>query len=161
MKHWWKERSRREQNMIAVVAVLVAAFTLYQFISVPLLNLHRNAVSAHTAAMTLLSEVETGAREAQSLRATSRREAIPGDGSLRTAANVMAKETNVAIARLQPLEGGGLDIWFEGVEPTALFRWVAAMHERYGVAVRRASVQKQETGSVVRAQISVAGGTGP
>ncbi|MDX2223658.1 MAG: type II secretion system protein GspM, partial [Rhodospirillaceae bacterium] len=76
-------------------------------------------------------------------------------GGLRTTASAVAVSAGVEILRLQPLDGGVVEFWFEGTEARKLFQWIAAMHQRYGTVVMKADLQRAAAGVGVDARIAL------
>jgi len=151
MKQWWDDRQPRERTLILCLGAVLAVFALYQFGLKPLLSYRTAAIATYEDAAALLSEVEAASREIQALRSTS---VLKSDAIPRTVIGATASELGLPITRLQPHENGGLDVWLDDVPSTALFKWVAVLYERHGIAVVRASIQKNDDGATVRAQIT-------
>lgn len=157
MKAWWSDRSAQERRLLIAAAGLTVLFAAFQFVLQPLWLLRVEARATHDAAMAMLADVEAAAASIQSLRGAARRTDVP----VRAVVGTSAREFGLAVTRLQPAENIGLDIWLESADPAALFRWIAALGERYGIAVVRASLQASEDGPAVRAQLTLASGKAP
>jgi type II secretory pathway component PulM len=155
MTQWWDERSRREQAALSVLGCIIFAFVLFQFAIKPLISYRLAAKADHERAVELLAQIEADAREIQTLQASA---AKRSDMPTRTVASMVASEQGLTITRVQPLENGDLDVWLDDVASAAVFRWVTALHERHGISVIRASLQKSD-GGTVRAQITFVEGT--
>jgi type II secretory pathway component PulM len=157
MMPWWSERSRRERIALGSMAALVVLMALFQFGVKPLVSWRESAQADYEAALALLAQIETGAQAIQAVSAeTTGRSTMPA----RTAVAAVASEHGLAITRLQPLENGDLDIGLDDVNSPTLFKWLAALSERHGLMVARASLQRGDNGTV-RAQITLAGGSSP
>jgi type II secretory pathway component PulM len=154
MTAWWLERSGREQAALVGLGLLVVAFAMFQFAVKPLIAYRMSAKADYENAVELLTQVESDARDIQTLQAGA---ALRSDVPARTVVSVVASEQALAITRVQPLENGELDVWLDDVASVALFKWVTTLYERHGIAVVRAAVQKDD-GGTIRAQITFAGG---
>jgi len=154
MMPWWLERSRREQTALLALGLVVLALAVFQFAVKPLVDYRTAAKADYESAVELLSQVEADARDILALKAGA---ALRSDVPARTVVSVVASEQALTITRVQPLENGDLDVWLDDVASVALFKWATTLYERHGIAVVRASVQKND-GGTVRAQITLAGG---
>jgi type II secretory pathway component PulM len=161
MKAWWTQRNRRERTLLAGTAALCLALFVFQFVVRPLWSGHDTAVRDRAAAMVYLSAVQEAGQTIAVLERRVSQKAPLADGGLRASGTEAAGEVGVPIQRLQPLESGGVEFWFDAVEAPRLFAWVALMHERFGASVTRANVQKNRDQGTVQAQIALLPGTAP
>lgn len=160
MKTWWALRNRRERALLlgaALVAVVLAAF---QFIARPLWLGRAEAARDRDAALSYLAAVDSAAQTIAVLERRVSQKMPLADGGLRASGTAAAAEIGVALQRLQPLEGGGVEFWFDAVDAPQLFAWIALMNERFGASVARANVQKNRDQATVQAQVSLLPGGG-
>jgi len=156
---WWSDRSERERALLGGLGGLLLLFALYFLVYAPLRSFSDDAYANYRSAAALLDEVEAGAREAETLKA--RRSRGPGAGSLRSIASSSAASAGVAITRIQPEPGEGLNVWLEDVDAKALYGWIVALDETHGVGVARASIRANDRRDTVWAQLLLVGGDAP
>ncbi len=151
---WWHERTQREKAALVGLGGLLLVLCAVQFGMKPLVAYRLGAKTDFENAVALLAQVEADASEIEGLRSGA---VARAHVEARTAVGLVASEQGLAITRLQPHENNDLDVWLDDVGSPALYKWITALQERYGISVARASIQKSEGGSV-RAQITFAGG---
>jgi type II secretory pathway component PulM len=156
MKKWWNARTTREQALIACGIAVIFALVLYQTVYWPASTYLSHARQARQDAMTNLTDVEAAARVIQASRATASTRQPLGDGGLRAAGTAAASEVGLAISRLQPLEQGGVEFWIDSAPAPQVYRWIEALHQKYGVTVVKADMLQVDGADNVRAQIALA-----
>ena len=157
IKQWWTDRSIREQVLLASLSLIAVLLIAFQFVVRPLVEYRAAAAAANQEAMAYLKDVESSAATIIGLQDLIRIDVDADIQTMRTAVSTAARDAGIAITRLQPITSGGLDVWLDNAESTSLFNWTVSLHEKYGIGVTRASIQRNDD-ATVRAQISLSGG---
>lgn len=136
---WWDGRSVREQRMLAVMGLLVAAVLVWLLVVRPAWAWREAAAERRVEATADLARIETGlaARAPEPVKA-----AMPPSMTLaevEQAARAAAEAVGLTVALSVDGEGG---IAFDasGVTSAALFGWLAALKSDYGVETRAVTV---------------------
>lgn len=148
----WAERSAREQMMLAGLATVLTGLVLYFGVLSPALSWRAEAQREHTAAVADYETLLAGVARYRAL--ASEAQAASGGAPLRTLVGSTATARQLPITRVQPLDAGGLGVWFDAAPADRLLDWIAALSREEGVVVDRASFDR-EGDNLVRAQIIV------
>lgn len=156
VKPWWESRSVREQVLLAGLCFLAALFLLYQFGAKPLSDYRAAAAVSYEAAATYLNDVETDAAKIIAFQNLAKNDGGRDVQSIRATVSEMAQDLGLTITRLQPVADEGLDVWLDSTDSAAFFSWTIQLHEKHGIGVTRANVQRNDD-STVRAQVTFGG----
>ncbi len=157
VRQWWTDRTGREQSLLVGLGLIAMLFIVYQFAMRPLMEYRAAAAAANHDALAYLKDVEESAADIISAQNLIKVDAGADIQSIRAVVSAAAREAGLSITRLQPVVGGGLDIWLDNTESTVLFDWTITLHERHGIGVTRAFIQRNDD-TTVRAQITLGGG---
>lgn len=146
MMGWWSGRTRREQVLLAVMAVTLGACVLW-------FGVHRPAEAARAAAEERYDRVAqervVAVRAVARIRALARAERGPARRlPPAEAMAASAAAAGVTLSRVEPEREGGVQVAVGGVSPAKLFPWIAALQQDYGVVPRHMTVIKDEQGSL-------------
>lgn len=146
----------REQTLVSIAAVMVAAALLYSAIWQPIVRHHKAAaeeLQSARAIATSLAQAEVDQRFAAPQSAAI----VGSEVSLLTAVDQAAKNGTLKKppARLQPDGENQARIWFEDVEFDVLLRWMNELQGRYGVRIDVADIERQPTPGLVNARLAV------
>ena len=132
---WWDGRSLREQRMLAVMGLLIAAVLIWLLAVRPAFAWRAAAAERRGEATASLTRIETGlaGRAPKTTRA-----AIPL-AEVEQAARAAAEAAGLAVT-LSVDGDGGLAFDAPGVTSAALFGWLAALKSDYGVETRAVTV---------------------
>jgi type II secretory pathway component PulM len=149
--------SASERALVAIAALLAVALAGTTFLLAPLREAHADARTDYESSARLLDEARTGAALAAARRA-ERPEAAGADP--RAVVTSSALSRGLAIARMTPVDRGGLSVRLERADPAALYAWLAELDDRHGVIVRRATVRRAGGGesAQIEADIVLSGG---
>lgn len=146
----WAERSAREQGLIAGLALILAGLIVWYGVVSPALSWRAEAARAHQAAVEDYETLLAGIARYRTLARDAQTQA--GGAPLRTLVGSSATARELPITRVQPLDDGGLAVWLDAAPADRLMAWLADLAREEGVAVERASLDREGDG-VVRAQI--------
>lgn len=129
---WWSGRSVREQRMLAVMGVLVAALLVWLLVVRPAWAWRETAAERRIEATADLVRIESGlaARDPAQAKASG----APGMtlAEVEQAARSAAEATGLPVT-LSVDETGGIAFDAPGVTSAALFGWLATLKAEYAV----------------------------
>lgn len=136
---WWDGRSAREQRMLAVMGLLIAAVLIWLLVVRPALAWRAAAAERRVEATASLMRIEAGlsGRAPKTARA-----AMPPSMSLaevEQAARAAAEAAGLGVT-LSVDGDGGLAFDAPGATSAALFGWLGALKSDYGVETRALTV---------------------
>lgn len=147
MRAWFEGRTRREQVLLTLMAVALAAFLLWFGLYRPLAHVRAEAARRLDRAAAEAAEVDRAAARLRALGAAARvRPAASADPA--QAVNAAASVAGLTLARVEPDPSGGVQVAVAGVSPSQLFPWLAALQTDYGVTPRHLTVIKDEQGTL-------------
>jgi len=157
-RDWIEGLSGGERLLITAAAALAVILAATVFALAPLREARSDARLAYEDSASLLSEVRAGVAQAASQRGRN----APADaaGGARAAATSTAIARGLSIARVSPVDRGGLSMRLEAADPEALYAWLAELDARYGIEVRRASIRRNAAAERVEADLVLSGGGG-
>jgi len=128
---WWRERTPREQGLLALLALIAVPILLWYGVIRPFDHMLDRAQRARDAdAQTLADILLMANRINHADRAV--RDGLPADVAVRSEAE-RAGFTVSRVAR----DGQGAVLTIDAVRPQPFFAWVAAMKQRRGLIVTR------------------------
>lgn len=150
---WWQGRDAREQRLLAVLGVLLAAMLVWLAILRPLAAFRESAIERHARVAAMMPSVHAAAA------GIAAEDGAPARGDGRAVRDVVAAAANAAgleFTSTQPEEGGVL-VSIAAVKPTFLFGWIAGLERNEGIVADRVLVQRNDD-STVSAQIGFSDG---
>ncbi|HVI34457.1 type II secretion system protein GspM [Phenylobacterium sp.] len=146
MRAWFEGRTRREQVLLTVLAVALAAFLLWFGLYRPLAQARADAERRLDRAAATAAEVDRATVRLRAMGAAARVRPAAADPA--QAVNAAASAAGLALARVEPDPSGGVQVAVAGVSPSQLFPWLAALQTDYGVTPRHLTVIKDEQGTL-------------
>lgn len=131
--HWWRERSEREQVMLAVMAMLAALVFGWLLVVRPLDAALANARAEQDAAITRLERVKTAA-------AALDEAGTPIDGSPHALIARSAAAAGFVPTRLDPGANGAVMLGLSSAKAVALSKWLKSL-EAEGVHVEQITIR--------------------
>ncbi len=150
MMNWWNDLSRREQQMLMVLAALVGLFLVGQFGAKPVLDWRANSEQRVERARDGYSMVVAAAAKGNSAKAIPAQNQTP----LRQALTQSAAAARIDLVRIGAAVNGQIEVQPEDLDGARLFQWIAALKSQYGVTVAFADIARTNEG-VVKAQVLV------
>ena len=132
---WWGGRSAREQRMLAVMGLLIAAVLIWLLAVRPAFAWRAAAAERRVEATGELARIERGLAARLSVETGTAMPLIEVEQAARSAAE--AAGLNLA---LSVDEAGGIGFDAAGVTSAALFGWLGSLKADYGVEVRHLTV---------------------
>lgn len=149
---WWHGREPRERLMLAVMAILVAAFVAWYGLLWPLRAWRESAGERYDRAAIALRATEA---EVAALAGTAV-SAPPSTGeALQHRLLESAREAGLAPGRQRSAADGTFMLEFEAVAPPALFGWLGQLAEGDGLAP--ASLRVERADGSLRAEVGFGG----
>jgi len=125
---WWDGRSVREQRMLAVMGLLIAAVLIWLLVLRPAWTWREAAAERRVAAVASLNRIESGLAALTPEKAGAPMPLIEVEQAARSA----AEATGLSVA-LSVDETGGIGFEAPGVASAALFGWMATLKTEYGI----------------------------
>ena len=134
---WWDGRSAREQKMLAVMGLLIAAVLIWLLAVRPAFAWREAAAERRLEATAGLARIQNGlaARTPTKAEAPSSMSLADVEQAARSAAEAAGLTVTLSAGA-----AGGLDFDASGAPSTALFGWLAALKADYGVETRAVTV---------------------
>lgn len=143
---WWETRTRREQALLAVMAVLLVAFLLWFGVYRPVSQARAAAAQRYDRALKTQAVVATATARIRQLQRGGPQSV--GRAPAAEAVNASAAAAGVTLARVEPDPAGGVQVAVGGIAPAQLFPWLAALQQDYGVSARHLTIVKDEQGAL-------------
>lgn len=132
---WWDGRSVREQRMLAVMGLLVAAVLIWLLVLRPAWTWREAAAERRVEATASLTRIETSLAG----RAPTEAKATLALADVEQAARSAAEAAGLSV--VLSVDGqGGIVFDASGVTSAALFGWLSALKADYGVETRAVTV---------------------
>lgn len=128
---WWEARTVREQRMLAVMAVLLAAVFLWLAVVRPMLGWREQAAADRTGAEADLARVQVGLR--LTAPAPAARPVIDVEG-FEPLVTRTAEAAGLGVTTGMDATGG-LAFRIPAASSAALFGWMSALERDHGIAV--------------------------
>lgn len=140
---WWRDRTRREQWLLGVMAVLLVIVFVWLGILRPAEEARAAAQARHAAALTSLGEVKAmGA----AIRVA---EARGGAGvPVTELIGQRVRETGLTAGAIESSGDGRVTVRVAAVRPQVMLRWIAELEARDGVIVEHVSMTRNNDATV-------------
>lgn len=147
---WWRERSEREQRLLAAMAVLLVLVVGWLGVIRPIAIAKAEARERHARAVVALAEVRGLRAQAQG----TRRPTLPLDETLAPFLARSAADAGLTLERLEAEGAHQARINIAAVRPTAFFGWAQRLEVRHGLVVQQlAAFRNADTTIAVQATI--------
>jgi general secretion pathway protein M len=144
------DRSDPDRRSIAILAVIFGLAIAWLVLWKPVSDWHRDTVSRLAVVQSTLDYVRAN-------EAVARRMAEQGAGSEQSSLiPVITRAANaqqLTLNRLQPEEGGVLNVILEGQPFDKVYQWITQLEENNGVRARWVSIRSEDRAGYVNAQI--------
>jgi general secretion pathway protein M len=140
----WGARSRREQILLTVLAMLALLFLAWFGIASPLRRAAASADAGYTRAIQQLAIVETARRE---IMGSSGIAPLP-DGGMAEAVTASAAASGMALARTRVESEREMTIWLSAVDARTFFAWAETLRKAHGVVVSNLTATRNEEGTL-------------
>ena len=131
---WWRDRSRREQVLLAIMLVLAAMTFAWLLIVHPLGDALASARERHERAVVALAEARS---QADIIAQLEGQKAPPLEGTLDALVSASAAEAGFALSRITPDGDSRVAIAMSAVKPQAFFAWLDRLEHERGLVVER------------------------
>ena len=132
---WWDGRSVREQRMLAVMGLLIAAVLIWLLIVRPAFAWRAAAAERRVEATASLTRIESGLAARTPTKAGAPMPLAEVEQAARSAAETAGLNVTLSVD-----EAGGIGFDAPGVTSAALFGWLSALKTEYGVDVADVTV---------------------
>lgn len=142
----WDARSRREQVMLAVMALAILLVVGWYAVLVPL----NSAVAASEVRLTKAGE------QFSQLDAAARSGGLPVTSGqpLQTVVDASAAAAGLTIDRRREEADGRLTVWLTGADPGVMMGWLTSLAHAQGIAVSEMTASRTG-GDLLEAQITL------
>lgn len=151
MKNWWRERSPREQRLLAAMAVLAVIVIGWLGIIRPLSLAKTDARERHARAVVALADLRELRLQSQN---ASARPALAVDEPLGPFVTRSAADIGLTLERIDAEGPNQVKINIAAVRPAAFFGWAQRLEVRHGLVVQQvAAFRNADTTVAVQATI--------
>ena len=159
MKTWWNNLAVRDRRVLMIGLVVVVATLAWLGLD--------ELFAARTSLRQQVAKAEADAawmKQASASLAQMRQAGIVSSGdragrSLLALADTSARDSGLgaALKRVEPVNEGRVNVWFEGAPFDVMTTWLEALAQRYGVTVDEMSVDRVAGGGpgIVNARITL------
>lgn len=151
LKHWWLERTGREQRLVAAMAILLIIVVGWLGILRPMTAAMAETRERHARAVVALAEL----RDLRLLaERASKRPSLPLDETLAPFIARSAADAGLTVERLDAEGAHQAKINIAAVRPAAFFGWAQRLEVRHGLVVQQvAAFRNADTTVAVQATI--------
>jgi general secretion pathway protein M len=132
---WWDGRSAREQRMLAVMGLLIAAVLIWLLVIRPAFAWREAAAERRGEATASLTRIETGLAARTPTKAGAPMPLAEVEQAARGAAEAAGLSVTLSVD-----EAGGIGFDAPGVTTATLFGWLSSLKTEYGVEVAEVTV---------------------
>lgn len=151
LKSWWRERTEREQRLLAVMAVLFAIVVGWLGVIRPISISKAEARERYARAIVALADLQELRMQAQR---AEKRPALPLDETLAPFVTRSAAEAGLTLERLDAEGPQEVKLNIAAVRPAAFFGWAQRLEVRHGLVVQQvAAFRNADTTVAVQATI--------
>lgn len=125
---WWDGRSAREQKMLAVMGLLIAAVLIWLLVVRPASAWRAAAAERRGEATASLTRIETGLAARTPTKAGAPMPLAEVEQAARSAAEAAGLSVTLSVD-----EAGGIGFDAPGVTTATLFGWLSTLKTEYGV----------------------------
>ena len=137
MKQWWEGLNPREQQLVAVMSVIVVVFLFISLVWQPLnTNIEKSRIKLAKQQELAVWVSENVAQYKQLQKSGGKKSS---GGSLSSVVNRTAKQRAIAIARMQP-QGDDLQVWIDEVAFNELINWLEHLTTNEGIIIQAADL---------------------
>lgn len=148
VRHWWSGRSRREQGLLAMLALIVALAVGWYGVVIPITSWRDAAAARHAAAASdhamVVSALGQGGGPGTAPAELERR--------VRAAAEPHA----LVLEAVEPDGDDGVTVAIDSVASAQLFAWISALEGEHGLVIRDFTVL-ENADATLQAQLGIAG----
>ncbi|KFZ36611.1 general secretion pathway protein GspM [Shewanella mangrovi] len=149
LRNWWAHLAQREQQLVAVMAVLVAVSILYWGIWTPISNAEQRAELQRDAQANMLSYVKQTANKIAALKKSGSNARAVTSGSLSTIVTQSAGRFGLTITRMQP-QGNKIQVWMDDVPFEALLSCLDDLVQQQGLSLDNLDVAVSDAPGMVQ-----------
>jgi general secretion pathway protein M len=131
---WWRDRSPREQLLLAIMAGLVIIVTLWLGVVRPLALAGDRAAARHATAIADLGEVR---RMTIAIRAAEARRRAGTDTPLLERVRASASVAGLTLDMLESSNTAEVSLRITAIKPVPLLRWIASLESQDGIKTTR------------------------
>ena len=132
---WWDGRSVREQRMLGIMGLLIAAVLIWLLLVRPAFAWREAAAERRIEATAGLTRIESGLAARAPTKAGAAMPLAEVEQAVRSAAEAAGLNVTLSVD-----EAGGIGFDAPGVTSAALFGWLASLKADYGVEPRDLTV---------------------
>lgn len=148
LQQWWKTLVKREQMIVAVLAVIVVLLAFQALIWQPLYQGRDNARNSVGKQAELLSWMQQQASLVKQLKANSP-QVISSSKSISQRINTAATRSKVEINRFQTSGDNTVQVWLDNADFSKSLLWLEALQKRQGVMVDSITVSETNKAGLV------------
>lgn len=151
LKNWWRERSDREQRLVAAMTVMLVIVIGWLGIIRPLGAATAEARERHARAVVALADLRSLRQQAER---ASKRPSLPPDELLAPFVARNAADAGLTVERFEAEGAHQAKLNIAAVRPSAFFGWAQRLEVRHGLVVQQvAAFRNADTTVAVQATI--------
>lgn len=156
LKPWWRDRSRREQWLLGVMAALLVVTIVWLGVLGPLTSARDAAAARHDTAVRALGDVEAMTVQ---IRRAERTASPTISVPLVELVGQRAREAGLTTQRIDSSGDGRVTMRVDVVRPAPLLRWLGDLKTRDGITTESLMAVRNDD-STIAADIALRSGSG-
>ncbi len=144
LNNWWSERSTREQAMLTMLGVILAAICLWFAVLRPL---HSGLIAARGRQEQASESLAAVTGKAAAFKQMSANPPAPLGSPIGAFVSASASEAGFILSRADPIGPDAVIVGLTSAKSPAFFNWVESLHKR-GVFVERAAIQTNSDATI-------------
>lgn len=154
-----RRASPREQRVLLLGGIVAGLILLMQAVVVPAIDFRQRSRAAAQDAQAALQQMRTDAGGMKALQ-----QSLPREHASAMALSAWIAQTankrGIRIARIRPMDDGGLDLWLTEIPADRLHDWLLEMRSATSGEVMKLTLSTTGAGGLVDAQMTIAEGSG-
>lgn len=158
MNAWLQRQSPRDRRVLLFGACVIALALAWAFAWQPLVHGRRSLVEAVSKGESDLAWMRSVASGLKAQRASGVATAFDREGqSLLALADSSAREAGLgnALKRVEPVNAGRVNVWFEGAGFDVLVAWLESLAQRFGLGIEELTIDRSNAVGVVNARVTL------
>lgn len=153
-KEWFQKLEQREQHLVILAGVVIAAVLIYFAAYRPVADNLDKVRSSHQSQLALHDWMKVQVAQLKKTKGSNATASKRGNRSFSVLINQTASADQIQISRSQPRGDNQYQIWLDKVKFNQLMVWLNKLQTDYGIYVHSINISKAEEGGEVRVNLT-------
>lgn len=158
VREWLLRQTARDRKVLALGALVIALALGWAFLWQPLVQGRKSLAQQVVKAEGDVALMRSIASDVKQRRASGLATGLDRAGqSLLALADSSAREAGLgdALARVEPVNEGRVNVWFEDAGFDVLVTWLESLSQRFGIGIEELAIDRSNAVGVVNARITL------